>query len=620
MIYYVSNSKQLFQTPNIQEAGIEDVHNWLKTNNIIGFDTETTGFSAIKDKLLCYQFGNSDTQFVVESGSFPIELFSLYFEDPNKLFILQNFKFDGRFLLKHNIDIWKMNVFDTFLAECVLTTGLDTRGLGLDDIVWKYCNVKLDKTIRGEIVRIGLSSKVIKYAADDVVYLEEVMNKQIELLQQHSLMNVMKLENDVVKVFTLMEYHGVKLDVPKWNEVIVTVNAESLALEDNLNDIVLTDNKFTEFRPRFTQLSMFDYVQAKTEINWASNQQKLAVCKKIEPLMESVGDRELQRIKAKHPLVKTLISYNKYKKLQSSFGKKFLDFVDVDNRIRASIWQILSTGRISVSEPNLNQIPSKGDLAKVIRSCFIPEAGYKIVGGDFSGMELRIIAEFSKDDVWLNAFKEGKDLHSVLCAMTFDIPIEDVKKETPFKKGVTYRDVQKTINFGLAYGMSEFKLADTMDIPVAQAKAIIDKFFKAVPKVEKFLTGLGNLGKNRGYIKSGQPFGRTRWFEQWQYANETKDFKILGEIERASKNTPIQSTNADIIKQALIDVQEEIYLNNWDVKIILAVYDEIQTECIESQSLLWKEKLDELMVGAAKKVIKECPVVVDCSIHDFWQK
>ena len=620
MIYYVSKSKQLFQSPNIQEAGIEDVHNWLKTNNIIGFDTETTGFSAIKDGLLCYQFGNRDTQFVIESGSFPIELFSIYFQDSNKLFILQNFKFDGRFLLKHKIDIWKMNVFDTFLAECVLTTGLDTRGLGLDDIVWKYCNVKLDKTIRGEINRIGLSSKVIKYAADDVVYLEDVMNKQIELLQQHSLMNVMKLENEVVKVFTLMEFHGVKLDVSKWNEVIVTVNAESLQLENSLNDIVLTDNAFKDFRPRFTQLSMFDYVQAKTDINWASNQQKLSVCQKIEPLMVSVGDRELQRIKAKHPIVKTLISYNKYKKLQSSFGKKFLDFVDVDSRIRASIWQILSTGRVSVSEPNLNQIPSKGNLAKVIRSCFIPEAGYKIVGGDFSGMELRIIAEFSKDPVWVNAFKDGQDLHSVLCAMTFGIPIEDVKKETPFKKGVTYRDIQKTISFGLAYGMSEYKLADTMDIPVAQAKAIIDKFFKAVPKVEKFLTGLGNLGKARGYIKSSQPYGRTRWFEQWQYADETKDFKILGEIERASKNTPIQSTNADIIKQALIDVQEEIYLNNWDVKIILAVYDEIQTECIESQAILWKSKLDELMVGAAKKVLVDVPVVVDCSINDFWQK
>jgi DNA polymerase-1 len=620
MIYYVSKNKQLFQSSIIVEAGIESVYNWLDTNNIIGFDTETTGFSVIKDGLLCYQIGNRSTQYVIDSGSFPIELFSKYFEDSNKLFILQNFKFDGRFLLKHNVDIWKMNIFDTFLAECLLTTGLITRGLGLDDIVWKYCSVKLDKSIRGEISRIGLSSKVIQYAADDVVYLEDVMNKQIELLKEHSLMNVMALENNVVKVFTLMEYHGVKLNVSKWNEVIVTVNAESVALEDSLNDVVLTDSKFKDFRPKYTQMSMFDYVQAKTDINWASNQQKLAVCQKIDSSMQSVGDRELQRIKSKHPLVKTLISYNKYKKLQSSFGKKFLDFVDVDGRIRANIWQILSTGRISVSEPNLNQIPSKGELAKVIRSCFIPEPGYKIVGGDYSGMELRIIAEFSKDPVWLNAFKDGQDLHSVLCAMTFDIPIEDVKKETPFKKGVTYRDIQKTISFGLAYGMSEFKLADTMDIPVAQAKAIIDKFFKAVPKVEKFLTGLGNLGKARGYIKSSQPFSRIRWFEQWQHAVETKDFKILGEIERASKNTPIQGTNGDIIKQALIDVQEEIYLNNWDVKIILAVYDEIQTECVDSQTAAWKIKLDELMVTAAKKVLKDCPVVVDCSINEFWQK
>jgi DNA polymerase-1 len=204
--------------------------------------------------------------------------------------------------------------------------------------------------------------------------------------------------------------------------------------------------------------------------------------------------------------------------------------------------------------------------------------------------------------------------------MTFGIPIEDVKNETPFKKGVSYRDVQKTINFGLAYGMSEFKLADTMEIPVKDAKDIITKFFKAVPKVEKFLTGLGNLGKARGYIKTSAPYKRIRWFEQWQHAVETENFGVMGSIERASKNTPIQGTNGDIIKQALIDVQEEIYKNNWDCKIILAVYDEIQTECHESQAEEWKCKLDELMVNAAKKVLLEVPVVVDCGIHDHWQK
>ena len=619
MIYFISNKKQLFQNPNINECSIEKLQEWLELNDVIGFDTETTGFDIIECDLLCYQIGNYETQFVVDSDSYPITLFKEQFENKDNLWLAQNFKFDGRFLLKHGIDIWKLNVYDTFLAECILTTGIENRALGLDDLALKYCNVKLDKTIRGEINRIGLSSRVIKYAAEDVMYLEDIMKQQLVKIEEYELENVLKLENEVIKVFTLMEYHGVKLNVEKWKEVIKTVDVEADKLEKTLDNIVLTDNLFVQFRPKYTQMQLFGESEP-LNINWSSNQQKLSICKAIEPTLESVGDRELQRIKSKHELVKELISYNKFKKLQSSFGKKFLTFVSKDSRIRSNIWPILSTGRISVSEPNLNQIPSKGELGKVIRSCFIPEKNYKIVGGDFSGMELRIIAEFSKDEVWLNAFKDGQDLHSVLCAMTFDIPIEDVKKETPFKKGVTYRDVQKTINFGLAYGMSEFKLADTMEIAVKDAKDIINKFFKAVPKVEKFLTGLGNLGKKRGFIKTSAPYKRIRWFEQWQHAVETENFGVMGSIERASKNTPIQGTNGDIIKQALIDVQEEIYKNNWDCKIILAVYDEIQTECHESQAEKWKCKLDELMVSAAKKVLLEVPVVVDCGIHDYWQK
>lgn len=449
MINFVSKNKHLFTNTDIKETDISEVFNWLNNNKIIGFDTETTGFSCYFNDLLCYQIGNFETQYVIDSNTFPIILFKKYFEDFSKLWILQNFKFDGRFLLKHGVNIWPMQIYDTFLAECILTTGLDTRNLGLDDLTWKYCNIKLDKTVRGEINRLGLSSRVIKYAADDVVYLEQIMRKQLEKIVELDLVNVLNLENEVVKVFTLMEFHGVKLDVLKWKEVIKTVNSETVKLEDELDKIIMSDEKFIPFRPKYTQLKMFD-IEEGLKINWSSNPQKLAICKAVDPTLTAVGDRELQKIKHKHQIIKTLISYTKFTKLKTSFGEGFLKFVDSDNRIRANIWQILSTGRISVSEPNLNQIPSKGELAKVIRSCFIPEPDYKIIGGDFSGMELRIIAEFSKDEVWLNAFKEGKDLHSVLCAMTFDIPIENVKYETPFKKGVTYRDVQKTINFGLA--------------------------------------------------------------------------------------------------------------------------------------------------------------------------
>jgi DNA polymerase-1 len=619
MIYLLTHNKQLFDSEDIKEATLNDVYNWLDNNKIIGLDTETTGLKPFTDNLICYQIGNKETQFVIDSASHPIWLFKNYFQDNNKLWLLQNFKFDGKFLLKHGINIWKMNIYDTFLAECILNTGLEDAENGLAALVNKYCNVALDKSFRMNIGKLGLTTRVIKYAAEDVVHLEDIMKQQLVKIKKLGLENVLNLENQVTKVFTLMEWNGVQLNVDKWKEVIKTVNNELIVLEKELDNIILTDRLFIPFRPKYTQVQMFGFEEG-LKINWASNQQKLNICKKIEPALASVGDRELQKLKKKHQLIKTLISYNKYKKLQSSFGEEFLRFVDSDSRIRSNIKQILSTGRISVYDPNLNQIPSKGELSKVIRSCFVPKENYKIVGGDFSGMELRIIAEFSKDPVWLNAFKEGKDLHSVLCAMTFDIPIENVKQETPFKKGVTYRDVQKTINFGLAYGMSEYKLADTMEIKVNEAKNIIDKFFKAVPSVNRFLKHIGNLGKHRGYIKSSPPYSRIRWFGNWKTAIENQDFKVLGEIERASKNTPIQSTNADIIKQALIDTQQEIYDNNWDVNIILAVYDEIQTECHQDQAEQWKIKLDEIMVNAAKKVLKEVPIVVDCSINDFWQK
>lgn len=232
-------------------------------------------------------------------------------------------------------------------------------------------------------------------------------------------------------------------------------------------------------------------------------------------------------------------------------------------------------------------------------------------------MELRIIAEFSQDPLWVNSFKEGQDLHSVLCAATFDIPITDVKKETPFKKGVTYRDIQKTINFGLAYGMSKFKLADTMQISVDEADAIIKRFFKVVPKVEYFLNTLGHLAKTRGFIKTAPPYSRIRWFEGF----DNKDnFKRLGEIERAGKNSPIQGTNADIIKLALINVQQYIDDNNLPINILLSVYDEIQTECPKELAESWKMQLDTIMVSSASRVIKSVPVVVDCKIADYWDK
>jgi len=622
MIYLVSNSIDLIPNEVYSTSTIDKCLEYFKDHKIIQLDTETTGFDPHTSRLLTIQLGDKTNQWVLEMASIDIQRLKPLLEDKDRTFILQNAKFDLRFFYKHNIFI--QNVYDTFLVECILNTGLDDAPLGLDDLAMKYCGAVLDKTIRGNIHKEGLSTRVIKYAADDVKYLETIREKQLEQVAYWQLEKVVWLENEVTKVFARIEYTGISIDKHKWLEVSKITEANTVRCIKELDDIVLNEPKLAKWCPKYVQTNMFDFEQRVLTINWSSNSQKLAILQALGLDVEDVGDRTLQKNKTKHPIVPKLIEYVKNAKLATAFGRKFLEYVNKSTgRIHYTVWQILSTGRISVSEPNLNQIPSKGELAKVIRSCFIPQDKSKIVGGDFSGMELRIIAEFSGDPLWINAFKEGQDLHSVLCAATFGIDIKDVKQETPFKKGVSYRDIQKTINFGLAYGMSKFKLADTMGISVEEADRIIKKFFSVVPKVEKFLNDLGDLGKSRGFIRTGEPFRRIRWFPKF---NDSKDntnpdaFKYQGEIERASKNSPIQGSNGDVIKLALIKVQETIDKNKYPVNILLSVYDEIQTECEETFAEEWKNILDSIMIEAAKEVIKDTPVVVDCKISDYWEK
>ena len=615
MIYLVTTNQELFKSDTYTIISKEEAYNKIAECGVIELDTETTGFDPHTCNLLTQQFGTENDQFVIDNKTIDPMYFKPLLES-NRLFILQNAKFDLRFFLKLGINI--RNVYDTFLVECILTTGLEDRKLGLDALAMKYCGAVLDKSIRGGIHIEGLTTRVVKYCADDVTYLKQIMDKQMEQVRKYNLENVVRLENQVTRVFARMEYTGISINKIKWLEISEITEKGTLEVESKLDGILKAEPKLNKYIPKYVQTSLFDYETRELGINWGSPLQKLNILKDLGFDTDSTGDRFLQTNKDKHPLVKELINYNRYSKLESAFGKEFLKFVNRNTgRIHYNVWQILSTGRISVSEPNLNQIPSKGELGKQIRNCFIPQQGYKIVGGDYSGMELRIIAEFSKDPLWVNAFNDGQDLHSVLCAATFDIPITDVKQETPFKKGVTYRDIQKTINFGLAYGMSKFKLADTMQIPVGEADKIIKKFFKVVPNVEKFLNGLGELAKARGYIKSGQPYGRIRWFAGF---DNKENFIRQGEIERAGKNTPIQGTNGDIIKAALIKVQRFIDARALPINILLSVYDEIQTECPEDLCEWWKLELDKLMVESAQEVIKSVPIVVDCKIADYWDK
>ncbi len=619
MIYFMG-SPRLFS--NIKDCSLGELFDFIDSNEEIAVDTETTGFDIHRERMLSIQFGNYDNQFVVDLNIIPISALEHVFTK-DKLWLFQNAKFDLKFLLHQGIK--PKRIYDTFLAEKIIMNGLDSE-YSLKAIVHKYFNYNLKKEIRGIIHKEGMSERVITYAAEDVKYLIPTKEKQLEQIRKMQLENVLNLENEVVKVFTKMEYDGILIDKDNWTKT-------SLIAEDNvkktiqrLNEIVLkeyeTNKSLEKFINKYEQLNIFESNYTPININWKSSNQRLTLLNKLGFNTKSTDKNFLYKNKHKHPIIKDLIELSINEKIATSFGLPFLKKINpITKRVHPEINQIINSGRISIKEPNVNQIPSKGELAKSIRASFIAKPGYKIVGADYSSFELCIIAEFSKDEIWINAINNNEDLHSKLCSMTFDIPLSDVKNPFPLKPEWTYRDVQKTINFGLAYGMSEFKLSDTLAISKQEALQIIKKFFTACPKVEQFLNTIGRLGVERNYIRSAPPYGRIRQFPLIEFSNNSWEYKkTIGEIERASKNHPIQSTNADIIKLALINVYNKIEQNNYPVNIIMTVYDEINCECEEEFTIEFKDILTSTMIESAETVIKNVTIKADAKITDYWEK
>lgn len=263
---------------------------------------------------------------------------------------------------------------------------------------------------------------------------------------------------------------------------------------------------------------------------------------------------------------------------------------------------------------NLLQIPARTKEGARMRECFVPEKGFKIVGGDLSGAELRILTEASKDPVWTDIFNAGKDLHSELCAKTFNIPVDRVKETSPYG-GESYRGVQKTLSFGISYGMGPHKLADKLEIELNDAEKIISSFMNSVPILSKFLSYISHYSVSAKKSITLPPYRRIRWLP-W------KDSYEMSSVKRQGCNHVPQGTNADWIKLILGRVYGYVISRNlqYEVRPILTVHDEIQTECIESKAAWWRDKLEEIMVSSGQVIIKSIPVVADCKISDAWEK
>ena len=630
---------------DIQTGTKEECLEYCRSKVILGLDTETSGLDFTVKKLLMIQIGDEERQYVIDCRFVDPSFLKPLFEQ-TPLFVLHNTKFDYKFLMNHGLRIDK--TWDTMLGENIRYCGRNDKSASLAATVERYLKVTLDKEERNLFIGMKgepFTDRQIVYGAKDVEYLLAIQRMQKEKLDELGLISVIHLENRAVLAFADIEYNGLDIDREAWLN-ISKKSAESVQqAEQNLNEEVLKDAIFKPILPKYVQGDLFgdpDPVQ----ILWSSPSQVLKVMRQVIPELENVNGKDLYIHRFKHSLIPMYIDYKEKSKIVSSYGEEFLSNCLSDGRIHTSFKQILNTGRVSSKEPNMQQIPADNTF----RNCFTAPEGWVFVSSDYSSQELNVIAYGSKDPVWLDALRFGQDLHSVCaelvygqkwkeaaeedCAyyakmrsgfiVDFDSKtVEDIQKEKCECSGhKKLRNNVKAINFGLAYGMGPSKLAHTLEISLKEAKALIEKYFTEFPSIGTFLKGLEQKGIQFGHAKTFAPFYRKRYFPGWfpGFEQIESNNELAASIGRASKNTPIQGTSADMTKYALYMVRKEILDNDLPVKLVMTVHDQIDTICKAEYAEEWKTRMTEIMEKAALIIVQNGLLKAETEISEVWKK
>tara|TARA_R100001230_G_C5682262_1_gene189670 strand:- start:622 stop:2361 length:1740 start_codon:yes stop_codon:yes gene_type:complete len=578
-----------------------------------------------------FQIGDMHNQYVIDTRHVSIEPLRSVLENVNIKKIFHNVKFDYKFIKKW-AGITCQGVWCTFLTEVVLNCGKKI-GFGLGDVVKRRLGEILNKETRNLFISLEgrpFTEDQIVYGAKDVEYLLQIKWQQVPELVEKRLGPVAALENEASLALADIEYNGLDLDVQQWKslEGASTLKADTLAL--NLDQMVIENPNLSRFVKQYVQADMFTPVEElrKVDIKWTSPTQVLKVFKTLIPELDDVNGKNMYKYRYKHEIIDNYIKYKEAMKLCTSYGDAFLKNLSGDNKIHTSFHQILDTGRISSSKPNMQQIPADNKY----RNCFIAPKGWSFVSADYSSQELNVIAFGSKDPVWLEALEEGQDLHSTCAELVYgqtwldsgedDCAYFKKKEKCNCPKHKKLRTNVKTINFGLAYGMGPNKLADTLNITIDEAKKLISQYFQAFPAIKGFLDKLGTYGTRYGYIKTFPPYNRKRWFTNWypKIWDSRASRLELGTIERASKNTPIQGASADMTKRALVLMREHIQDLKVPVKMVMTVHDQIDTICRNDYVDQWKQDIKWLMEWAADEIVTNKLLKAEVTVSNCWEK
>lgn len=558
----------------------------LEGAKVLGIDTETTGLDPHSDQIRLLQIAAPGQPVVV------VDLFAITPTDREPLIrllqspsvkIFHNAKFDLQFLGKVGLKPTGP-LFDTMLASQLLQAGLPGHH-SLKAIASKYLGVELDKEQQISDWSGDLATEQLRYAAYDAAILLQLREILKPKILEAGLGKAAKLEFDALPAVAEMELHGMLLDVPKWKILGHEMEQSKVKAKLELGQQLRSGN------PQLTLLAEFDIVDPD------SHSQVLVALKAMGIPVEGTGKDALIPLADKYPVIKTLLEYRRFAKAVSAFTDKLPTHINpITGRIHANYNQYgAATGRFSVNNPNLQQIPR----SKEVRSCFIPAAGYKLVIADYSQIELRVAAEISKDRTMIEAYQKGEDLHKLTASLITGKPLAEVSKAE--------RQAGKPVNFGLIYGCGAKKLGQTAENdygvlkPLEEWEAYRTQFFKAYQGIANWHSRL--IKEKPMEIRT--LLGRRRqWSEQpWV---------------TATSNSIVQGTAADITKQALALLP--VALAGTGAKLIGTVHDEILLEVPESTADDAALILKETMEAAGRLYLKRVPVEAEAGVVNNWSE
>ncbi|MFP5264181.1 MAG: DNA polymerase [Blastocatellia bacterium] len=572
-------------------AALERAVGGISGHPVIGVDTETTGLDAYRSRVRLLQVATPDHSYVfdlLEVRAFDHAALRGIISSPFPTKVFHNAKFDAKMLL-HHFGLEVRGVFDTLLASQLIGAGRSEGGHGLAAVSDRHLGELVDKSMQVSDWSSALSAAQYEYAAKDAALMLPLRDSLAEKLAALGLEDAAKIEFECVLPISAMELAGMAIDGDCWRRLVVDVERAHEALSVELK---------RELAAGVPQLSLFD---EPPNINLDSPTQIIGTLARMGIKVEGTRSWQLQPLAKDYPAVAKLLEYRGVQKALSSYGLSLLNHIHpVTGRIHPDFRQIGATGgRMSCSEPNLQQVPNTPEY----RSCFRAPAGRKLVIADYSQIELRILADWSQDTALVKALLSGEDLHCVTASQMFGIPLEQVTKHQ--------RAAAKQLNYGIMYGLGAPGLAARIDCPTEEAEGLIRKYFAAYSGVATFLREAADRA-----IKDRE--SRTRSGRLISFTFDPNDRSQVAANQRLGKNAPIQGSSADIIKRALALLYDA--LKPLGARMVNCIHDEIVVEVAEAEARECAAILEQEMVRAAREFIRSVPVTVDTAIGDAWLK